>query len=59
MLVYSNRVVGPIRRVEKELDKAIAGDFSVRVKARDKDELYGFIDKVNTLLEKVDSSQKV
>ena len=58
VLIYSNRIIGPICRVERELDKAIAGDYSVRVKARDKDVLYGFIDKINTLLEKIDTSQK-
>jgi signal transduction histidine kinase len=56
-LIYSNRIVGPIPRLEKELDRAIAGDYSVRIKARDKDELKNFIDKINTLLEKVDRSR--
>lgn len=53
-LVYSNRIIGPIPRLEKELGKAIAGDYSVRFKVRRKDELKPFIDKVNTLLEKVE-----
>ncbi|UCD55512.1 MAG: methyl-accepting chemotaxis protein [Candidatus Omnitrophota bacterium] len=56
---YSNRIIGPIPRIERELEKAITGDFSVRVKARDKDELYSFINKINMLLEKIDSHQKL
>ena len=53
-LIYSNRLIGPIPRLEKELDKALAGDFSVRIKTRDKDELNTFIGKINTLLERID-----
>lgn len=56
-LIYSNRIIGPIPRIEKELDKAIAGDYSIRLKARDKDELNDFISKINLLLEKVEESK--
>lgn len=55
-LIYSNRIIGPIPRLEKELDKFIAGDYSVRIKARDNDELREFIGKINHLLEKVDQT---
>lgn len=57
-LVYSNRIIGPVPRLERELDKAIAGDYSVRLKARDRDELNTFVNKINILLEKVDATQK-
>lgn len=56
-LIYSNRIIGPIPRIEKELDKAIAGDYSIRLKARDKDELNDFITKINLLLEKIKESK--
>lgn len=55
-LIYSNRLVGPLPRLEKELDKAISGDSSIRIKARNNDELRGFIEKINTLLEVYDRS---
>ena len=55
-LIYSNRVIGPIPRLERELDKVIAGDYSRRLKTRDKDELGAFVQKINLLLEKVDKS---
>lgn len=58
-LIYSNRIVGPILRVERELDKVIAGDYSVRVKARSSDELRGLVDRINMLLEKVDKARGV
>ena len=56
-LVYSNRIVGPIPRLERELDKVIAGDYSIRIKARDKDELSGFVNKVNILLEELEKER--
>ena len=56
-LLYSNRIVGPIPRLERELDRAIAGDHSVRLKARDNDELAPFIQKVNALIETMDSEK--
>lgn len=56
-LIYSNRIVGAIPRLERELDKAIAGDYSIRMKIRDKDELVGFINKINALLDKLQKSQ--
>ena len=57
-LVYSNRIVGPIPRLEKELDKVIAGDYSVRIKARDTDELRVLVNKINLVLEKSDVARK-
>ena len=56
-LVYSNRIYGPIPRIEKEIEKVLAGDHSVRIKARDNDDLKGFIDKVNLLVEKIERSE--
>lgn len=53
-LVYSNRIVGPFYRIERELDRILAGDYSVRLKARDKDEMNAFIDKLNRVLEKLE-----
>lgn len=56
-LIYSNRIIGPIPRLERELDKALAGDFSIRIKTRDKDELSSFVNKVNMLLERVEKTK--
>ena len=56
-LIYSNRIIGPIPRLERELDKAIAGNYLVRLNTRNKEELHTFVDKINMLLKKVDSSQ--
>jgi len=53
-LIQSNRIVGPMPRLEKELEKAIAGDYTVRLKTRDKDELGSLVNKVNQLLASLD-----
>lgn len=58
-LIYSNRIIGPIPRLERELDKVLSGDYSVRIKTRDNDELKSFVSKINLLLEKVDRDHKV
>jgi len=58
ILIYSNRIIGPLARLEKQLDKAISGDYSARIKARNKDELKSLIDKINMLLEKIDHERK-
>ncbi len=57
-LIYSNRIIGPIPRIARELDKVLAGDYSVRLRARDKDELSSFINKINLLLEKIDKAKE-
>jgi len=57
-LIYSNRIIGPIPRLERELDKVISGDYSVRLMARDKDELRSFVNKINQLIEKIDTSRR-
>jgi len=56
-LIYSNRVIGPVPRLERELDRVIAGDYSVRLKARNKDELQSLISKLIVLLERLDQGR--
>jgi len=58
-LIYSNKIVGPVPRIERELDRAIAGDYSVRLKTRDNDALAPMIGKVNVLLEKMERERDV
>jgi methyl-accepting chemotaxis protein len=53
-LIYSNRIIGPIPRIERELDRVLAGDKSVRIKTRNNDELNSFINKINAVLERME-----
>jgi methyl-accepting chemotaxis protein len=56
-LIYSNRIVGPLPRLERELDRIISGDASVRMKVRDNDELNSFVNKLNIVLERLERSR--
>lgn len=53
-LVYSNRIIGPLPRIEREIDRIISGDRSIRLKVRSKDELNAFVNKINMLLDKIE-----
>lgn len=57
-LIYSNRIIGPVSRIEKEIDKVLAGDYSLRLKVRDKDELNHFVKKINMLLEEIEKEKR-
>ena len=57
-LIYSNWIVGPIPRLERELDKVIAGNYSIRIKARNNDELKSLVNKINMVLQKFDEGGK-
>jgi len=52
-LVDSNRVVGPVSRLERELDMILAGDRSVRLNIRAKDDLKPIIDRMNRVLDTI------
>jgi len=56
LLIYSNRIIGPVQRLEKQLDRFIAGDRSIRIATRKNDELKNFVTKVNSVLEIAASS---
>lgn len=53
-LIYSNRIIGPIPRLEKKLDEFIAGNYSIRLSTRQDDELKTFVEKINLALEKAE-----
>ena len=51
-LELSNRIAGPIYRLEKELDRIISGEKSTHIKLRKNDELKSLADKINRLMTK-------
>jgi len=57
-LIYSNRIVGPVPRLEREIDKMLAGDYSLRLKVRDKDELRSLVKKIDMLLEELKKEKR-
>lgn len=52
-VIISHRLAGPIFRLEKDLDKIIAGDHSVRISFREKDRLDSLSSKLNQVLAKL------
>ncbi len=50
-VVISHRLAGPIERLEKELDRVLAGDREHRIQMREKDDLRGVTERINRLLE--------
>ena len=52
-VIISHRLAGPIFRLEKDLDRIIAGDRSVRIHFRTKDRLDALAQKLNQVLDKL------
>ncbi|MFH1868795.1 MAG: hypothetical protein ABH843_07475 [Candidatus Omnitrophota bacterium] len=51
-LELSHRIAGPIYRLEKELDKLLAGEKVSQIRLRKNDELKPLADKINRLVNK-------
>ncbi|RMG74769.1 MAG: hypothetical protein D6710_01165 [Nitrospirae bacterium] len=58
--VFSHRLIGPFERLKTELRLIIAGDYSRRLKIREKDDIYirSFIKEVNRLIEEHERLRK-
>lgn len=54
-LILSHRFSGPLERIEKDLDKILEGDTSIRFKVREKDDIRSIVDKLNKLIERLRS----
>ena len=52
-VIISHRLAGPIFRLEKDLDKIIEGDHSVRIRFRSKDCLDSLAVKLNQVLDRL------
>lgn len=52
-VAVSHQFVGPIERLESELDKILAGDRKRRIQLREDDDLKAVSEKINALLEKI------
>jgi len=57
-LIIFTRLVGPIDRVKKELDRIIKGNYSERIKIRKGDDLKPVVDGINKLLDRIEAKQK-
>ncbi|MBN3041266.1 MAG: hypothetical protein JW867_09050 [Candidatus Omnitrophica bacterium] len=57
-LIFSNRLVGPLGRIENDLDKIISGNSNLRLKIRDDDKLKTLVSKINSVVDKLDKYKK-
>ena len=53
-LVLTRNLVGPIERLERELEEVVSGNLSKRLKLRKNDELKPLVDDINVLLDKIE-----
>lgn len=56
--IILHRALGPLPRIERLLDKVLAGDNSQRLIVREKDFMYSFVTKVNKAIELLDKKAK-
>jgi methyl-accepting chemotaxis protein len=58
-VVFSNRLIGPFKRLNSEIDTIIAGDFQRRLMIRDKDDIAvrTFVDQINRVIEKLEETR--
>lgn len=54
-LYFSHRLIGPIRRLERDMDEVLAGDLSKDIRVRPSDDLKGIADRINQLVVKLRS----
>lgn len=54
----SHRIAGPIFRMIKFLDNVTSGDYSKRLKLREKDELTDLANAINRLVDRLESEKK-
>lgn len=56
-LILTRNLVGPIERLEGELEEIISGDLSKRLRLRKKDRLKPLVDSINVLLDKIEKTR--
>ncbi len=57
-LGISHRIAGPIRRMQKDIRRALAGEKGVRVHVRKKDSFPDLAGEINLLLERIESTRE-
>ncbi|MDD4203108.1 MAG: hypothetical protein PHQ52_06545 [Candidatus Omnitrophica bacterium] len=57
-LILSNRFCGPLRRIEEDVDKILEGNYSIRFRVRERDDIKTVVDKLNALLDTIEHKAK-
>jgi hypothetical protein len=53
-IFYSHRIAGPVYRIDKDIEKALAGEKGIKIRLRKGDKLQELAEKVNKLIEAYD-----
>jgi hypothetical protein len=56
-ILFSHRIAGPMYRFEKTVETLTAGDFSIRIKLRKRDEFHQFAEMINNLSTSLEKQQ--
>jgi methyl-accepting chemotaxis protein len=56
-IFMTNRIAGPVYRMEEDIDRALSGERMVRVHLRKRDAFPGLAQKVNELIERIDDTR--
>jgi len=51
----SHRLIGPLERLEEDLKKIADGDYSIRLKIRQDDELHPIVGAINRIIDKLEN----
>jgi methyl-accepting chemotaxis protein len=56
-VIFTNRIAGPAYRMERDIDRALAGERGVRVHLRRRDAFAELAEKVNRVLDRLDDAR--
>ena len=57
-ILATHRIAGPVYRIEIDIERVLAGEKGVRVHTRKRDAFPDLAERVNELIERIDSSRK-
>jgi len=57
-LVLSHRFCGPLERIEEDVNKILEGDYSVRFRVREQDDIKGIVSKLNQVMDILQSKKQ-
>ena len=57
-ILGTHRIAGPVYRIEVDIERVLGGEKGVRVRTRKRDAFPDLAERVNDLIERIDSSRK-
>ncbi len=57
-LYLSSRLCGPLKRIERDLDEVVKGNYQIHFYVRKNDEIKGIVEKINRVMEIIRTKSK-